>query len=254
MHGAGGFANAKTISDILILGSSDVPLYSVIKDTDISKLNDSVQFINWDTIDEKSNLDADDSKMYIWGLNCPFISTILTYGADRPGIGNLGDVLSRAWLALKYGGKLMLPYNKTEELNIVKLQVFFDSFPVSGEPNWNRIIRDRVGDFRNWKNRSRKNNSKNDIIGVGRSMNTVDLPIGFNGFPIWSYGLPDRGRIRPREKFVVSVEQAQGAAFKIVSDPGGVATYDSILILTKTDMRKRGGTRRRRFNLRKRVK
>lgn len=237
MYGAGGPVYKNMVSDILVVGSFDkegVPLYSVIKDTDISKLNDSVQFINWDTIDEKSSLDVDDSKMYIWALHCPYLPGILTYGVDRPGIGNLDKFLRLAWDELKYGGKLMIPYNKTEELNVSKLQAFFNTFPVNEKPNWNRIIRDRVRDARNWKQvTSRKNNMK-----------TADLPRGFNGFPIWRYGLANRNYGGSTEKFVVSTEQAQGAAFKIVSDPGGVATYDSLLILTKR--RRGGGTRRRR--------
>uniref|UniRef100_A0A6C0KV21 Uncharacterized protein n=1 Tax=viral metagenome TaxID=1070528 RepID=A0A6C0KV21_9ZZZZ len=243
MHGAGNLAKKNTVSDILVVGSFDqegVPLYSVVKDTDITKLNDSVQFVNWDSIDENLSLDADGSKMYIWALQCPYLPGILTYGVDRPGIGNLDTFLILAWDELKYGGKLMIPYNKTGELNVSKLQAFFDTFPVN-KPNWNRIIRARVRDFSNWKNATSK-----------KLMKTANLPVGFDGFPIWSYGLANRARRTP-EKFIVSVEKAAAAAFKIVSDPGGAATYDSLLILTKTDRRKNGGTRRRRLTLRKRI-
>jgi hypothetical protein len=245
MYGAGGLIYKNTVSDILVLcppGQEGVPLYSVVKDTIITKLDDSVKFVNWNSLYDLSNLNADESKMYIWGLNCPFFSGIFTYGADRPGSGHLDIVIRLAWSALKYGGKLMLPYNKTEELNVPKLQAFFDTFPVHENPNWNRIIRARVRDARNWKNATSK-----------KLMKTANLPVGFDGFPIWSYGLANRAQKIEREKFVVSLEKAAAAAFKVVSDPDGAATYDSLLILTKTDRRKNGGTRRRRLTLRKRV-
>lgn len=70
----------------------------------------------WDTI-------ADNSKMYVYGMNCPIVLGILTRASDKQVYGTtiLSEILENAWRVLKPGGKVLFPGQYTIDKNFIDL-------------------------------------------------------------------------------------------------------------------------------------
>ena len=105
-------------------------LYYADGDKLINPLGDEVQYVDIDPECPEANWDAikTNSKLYVWGYNCPVAYALLNPSLDILWTQHLLDILINSWRVLKNGGKVILGINKETEYDINYLQGFLDSW------------------------------------------------------------------------------------------------------------------------------